>query len=123
NLAQHPPIDVMSMRVAVGQVYAYHGDMAKALPPWETAYRLASADLPRALPYLEELLGIGYLHKSEIENDVYRHPGERCLFPMDPAAKYTKTVDSEKAIQYFLKFLKERPNDIEVKWLLNLAYM
>ncbi|MBZ5623124.1 MAG: CRTAC1 family protein [Acidobacteriia bacterium] len=84
---------------------------------------MATTDLPRALLYLDELLGIGYLHKSEIENDVYRNPGERCLFPMGPATRYAKTVDSEKAVQHFLQFLKQKPDDLEVKWLLNLAYM
>jgi tetratricopeptide (TPR) repeat protein len=123
NIAQRQPIDVMSMRVAQGQLHAYRGEMAQAIEPWEVAYQIASTDLPRALPYLEELLGIGYLHKSEMENDVYRHPGERCLFPMRPSARYAKTADSEKAIQYFLKFLKGRPDDLEGKWLLNLAYM
>ena len=123
NIAGRQPIDLMSMRVAQGQLHAYRGEMAQAIEPWEVAYQTASTDLPRALPYLEELLGIGYLHKSEMENDVYRHPGERCLFPMRPSARYAKTADSEKAIQYFLKFLKGRPDDLEVKWLLNLAYM
>ncbi|HXB70666.1 MAG TPA: FG-GAP-like repeat-containing protein [Candidatus Acidoferrales bacterium] len=116
-------IDVMSMRVAEGQLHAYRGEMAQAIEPWELAYRIASTDLPRALPYLEELLGIGYLHQSEMENGVYRNPGERCLFPMRPGTRYGKTAASEKAIEYFLKFLKQKPDDLEVKWLLNLAYM
>ncbi len=118
-----PPADAMSLRVARGQLHAYVGEMDQALAQWEAAYRTASTDLPRALPYLEELLGIGYLHKSEIANDVYRHPGDRCLFPISPESRYAKTADSEKAVQHFLAFLKDRPDDIEVKWLLNLTYM
>jgi tetratricopeptide (TPR) repeat protein len=118
-----PPVDAMSLRVAQGQLYAYRGEMAQAIEQWEMAYRTATTDLPRALPYLEELLGIGYLHQSQMQNDVYRKPGERCLFPILPSARYAKTADSEKAIQFFLKGLQQRPDDLEVKWLLNLAYM
>jgi tetratricopeptide (TPR) repeat protein len=118
-----PPADAMSLRVARGQIYAYRGEMDKALSHWEAAYRTATTDLPRALPYLEELLGIGYLHKSEIANEVYHRPGERCIFPIRPEFKYSKTADSEKAVEHFLAFLKDRPDDIEVKWLLNIAYM
>src|SRR5215472_11910639 len=118
-----PPVDAMSLRVAHGQLYAYRGEMAQAIEQWEIAYRTAATDLPRALPYLEELLGIGYLHLSQMQNDVYREPGERCLFPILPSARYAKTADSEKSIQFFLKGLKQRPDDLEVKWLLNLAYM
>src|SRR6185436_11344164 len=36
---------------------------------------------------------------------------------------YAKTGNVEKAIQHFLKYLDQRPTDIEVRWLLNLAYM
>jgi cytochrome oxidase Cu insertion factor (SCO1/SenC/PrrC family)/tetratricopeptide (TPR) repeat protein len=115
--------DTMSLRVARGQLYAYRGEMEKAIPYWEAAYRTASNELPRALPYLDELLGIGYLHKSQIANDVYRSPGERCLFPIRPAFKFAKTGDSEAAIAHFLAFLRQKPDDIEVKWLLNVAYM
>ncbi len=115
--------DTMSARVARGQLYAYRGEMDPAVVQWEAAYERAKKDLPRALPYLEELLGVGYLHKAEVTNGVYRHPGERCLFPIVPAMKYAKPADSEKAVQHFLAFLKDRPDDLEVKWLLMLAYM
>ena len=75
-----------------GQLYAYHGDMAHAVAEWEIAYRIALADVPRGVPLMEEVLGIGYLHKSEMDNDVYRHPGERCIFPIRPDLCYTKTA-------------------------------
>ena len=115
--------DVMSSLVAQGQIFAYAGRLEEALVPWEAAYRRAVTDLPRAILYLDELLGIGYLHQSEIANDVFRHPGDRCLFPPRPGARYAKTADSEKAVRHFLAFLKQKPGDIEVRWLLNLAYM
>jgi tetratricopeptide (TPR) repeat protein len=117
------PADTMSLRVAAGQLHAYRGEMDRALAHWEAAYRVALNEVARALPYMEELLGIAYLHQSGIANDVYRDPGERCLFPIRPEFKYRKTADSEKAIRHFLAFLKQKPDDIEVKWLLNLAYM
>jgi len=115
--------DAMSVRVAQGQLYAYRGEMGKAIEQWETARRMASTDIPRALPYLEELLGIGYLHQSEMVNEVYRKPGERCLFPIRPSARYQKTADSQSAIRYLEMCLKRKPGDLEAKWLLNVAYM
>ncbi len=106
-----------------GQLHAYQGEMAQAVAEWEIAYRIASSDVPRAMPLMEEVLGVGYLHKSEMDNDVYRHPGDRCIFPMRPDLHYAQTAASAKAIQYFTKYLERKPDDIEVKWLLNLAYM
>jgi tetratricopeptide (TPR) repeat protein len=115
--------DVMSMLVARGQLHAYTGDMAEAIEQWEAAYTMAQSTLPYALPYLDELLGIAYLHKSEMDNEVYRRPGERCIFPISPSARYTQTIGSDTAIQHFQQCLSLKPDDLEVKWLLNLAYM
>jgi len=117
------PNDVMDVYMTRGQLYAYRGDMAHAIADWEIAYRTALAYVPRGVPLMEEVLGIGYLHKSEIDNDVYRHPGERCIFPIRPDLRYTQTASSAKAIEYFTKYLDREPDDLEVKWLLNLAYM
>ena len=117
------PNDVLDVYMTRGQLYAYRGDMAHAVAEWEIAYRIALADVPPAAPLMEEVLGIGYLHKSEMDNDVYRHPGERCIFPIRPDLRYTQTAASAKAIEYFTKYLDRKPDDLEVKWLLNLVYM
>jgi len=116
-------LDVMNFYVGRGQIYAYQGEMAKAVEQWEIAYRIALADVPNAVPLMEEVLGIGYLHKSEMDNDIYRHPGDRCIFPMRPDLRYAQTASAAKAIQYFTKYLERKPDDLEVKWLLNLTNM
>jgi tetratricopeptide (TPR) repeat protein len=116
-------LDVMNFYVSRGQVHAYQGEMAQAIAEWEIAYRIASADVPNAVPLMEEVLGVGYLHKSEMDNDVYRNPGDRCIFPMRPDLGFAQTASAEKAIQYFTKYLERKPDDLEVKWLLNLTYM
>ncbi len=117
------PLDVIQMYYALANIYAYQGEMQKAVAEWEAAYQIAAAQLPAAMPELEEVLGIAYLHKSEMDNDVYRHPGERCLFPPKTNASYKDTASSEKAITYLLKYLERHPDALDVKWLLNLSYM
>lgn len=116
------PLDLMSSHLGLGQFYAYEGDMTKAVEQWELAYKIALSQVPQAVLQLEETLGIGYLHKSEMENNVYRRPGGRCLFPMPPGMHYENPADSEKAVQHFLNYLARRQDDLEVKWLLNLTY-
>jgi hypothetical protein len=69
------------------------------------------------------MLGVAYLHRAGAANDVYLHPGERCLFPIRPEFSYPKSADSQKAVQHLLASLRLRPNDLETKWLLNLSYM
>ena len=120
------PLDLMQAHYASAGLHAYQGEMQKAMQQWLAANRIAKTSVPKALPMMEETLGVAYLHKSEMENDEYRNPGDRCLFPPQPGVAYpafSKKEDSEKAIQYLLQYLASKPDDLEVKWLLNLSYM
>jgi tetratricopeptide (TPR) repeat protein len=121
--AGHSPADSVALRLGVAQVYAYQGDMDSAIAEIEAALRTASAGARELLPEVEEMLGVAYLHRAGAVNDVYLHPGERCLFPIRPELAYAKGADSQKAIPHVLASLKLRPGDIETRWLLNLAYM
>jgi len=121
--ALRPPFDVMQAQFALAQLHAYHGRMDRALDQYQQAYETARAEVPAATLRMEEALGVAYLHKSGAENGVHRAPGEICLFPLRPGQSYTRTGDSERAIEHFLRFLKQKPGDLEVQWLLNLAYM
>ena len=117
------PLDQIEVIYGLANLYAYQGDMDKAVAQWESAYQIAINQLPGAMPELEEVLGIAYLHKSEMENGVYLHPDAQCIFPPRAAASYAKPGDSQKSVEYFSKYLERKPDALDVRWLLNLAYM
>lgn len=117
------PLDSIQAHYALAQVEAYQGNMDQAVAEWEAAYQLAAAKVPAGAPQLEAVLGVAYLHKSEMQNGVYRDPDDKCIFPPRPGAKYGNVADSEKAVAYFSKYLARKPDDVQTKWLLNLAYM
>ena len=117
------PLDVIETHYGLANLYSYEGEMAKAVEQWEAAYKIASEQYPQAMGELEEVLAIAYLHKSEMDNDVYRNPGIRCLFPPAPGMHYEKTDASEKSISYALKYLERRPDFLDIRWILNLGYM
>jgi tetratricopeptide (TPR) repeat protein len=123
DVTGHTPLDIIQTRYALANLYAYQGQMDKSVEQWESAYHMAVDNMPQVLPELEEVLGTAYLHKSEMDNDVYRNPGDRCIFPPRPGMHYEKTASSEKAVDYLLKYLQKKPDRLDVKWLLNLAYM
>jgi tetratricopeptide (TPR) repeat protein len=123
NFSGPRPIDAMQAHFALAELYSYKGEMAAALEEFQNSYRIATSEVPAAIPQMEEALGIAYLHKSEMENGAYTAPGERCLFPPRAANAYQDTHDSQSAIEYFLKYLEKKPNELEVLWLLNLAYL
>ena len=123
GLTGNSPLDMIQAHYALADLYAYQGQMEPAIEQWLVAYQIAQDQLPQAMAELEEALGISYLHQSEMENDVYRAPGNRCIFPPRPGIKYAKTADSERAIEYFTRYLARKPDQLDIKWLLNLAYM
>jgi len=122
KLEQQKPLDLMQQHFALAELYCYAGNMDPAIEQYAEAYRIASEKYPRAVPQLEFALGVASLHRSEMVNEVYRAPGEKCLFPMQPGNAYRKTADSKKAIEYFSKYLEEKPQALDARWLLNLSY-
>ena len=117
------PIDLIQAHYALAQVEAYQGNMDEAVAEWEAAYQIALENVPAGASQLEAVLGVAYLHKSEMENTVFREPDDKCIFPPHPGAKYDNVADSAKAVAYFSKYLARKPADVQTKWLLNLAYM
>ncbi|HEX8765997.1 MAG TPA: FG-GAP-like repeat-containing protein [Candidatus Acidoferrum sp.] len=121
-LDQQNPLDVMQQHVALGELNAYQGKMDAAIEQYEEAYRIATEKVPRAVPLMEFTLGIAHLHRSDMVNEAFSAPGEKCLFPMRPGNAYKKTEDAQKAIEYFSKCLEYRPESLDSRWFMNLAY-
>jgi tetratricopeptide (TPR) repeat protein len=122
-LSAEKPTDLIQEHYALAQLEAYQGNMEKAVTEWEAAYQIAAANVPAGVLQLEAVLGVVYLHKSEMENGVYRDPDDKCIFPPAPGRPYENVADSAKAVDHFLKYLAQKPDDLQTKWLLNVAYM
>jgi hypothetical protein len=63
------------------------------------------------------------LRLGEQENCMNNHNAQSCLFPLEPAAFHTLPRGSRGAIALLTEQLKEVPQDLSSRWLLNLAYM
>lgn len=118
-----PPYDLVQAHFALGQIHAYQGKMEETIRQFERAHTIAREQVPQALPQLDESLGIAHLHKAEMDNGLYHEPGARCLLPTKGEHAFTNTADLLRAVDYFTKYLSRQPQELEVKWLLNLSYM
>jgi hypothetical protein len=67
--------------------------------------------------------GVTALRKGENENCIMCRGESSCILPIVPAAQHTNRAGSELAIKHFTEYLKQFPDDMEVKWLLNIAHM
>jgi hypothetical protein len=123
RVAQLAPIDRAQASVLQGQLHAFRGDMAPAIRSLEEARRIAAAGMPDLGLQLTEALGIAHLHKAEMDNGVYERPGDRDLLSPRPASRLANVADVTKAIEYFTAYLQAEPDDLEVRWLLNIAHM
>jgi len=113
----------------LGQLWAYQGRMDKAIPEMEAAWRTVTTNagrspgLAEAEPYLEMVLGVLHLRRGELENCVHDKNADRCLFPIRAPGVHTQTSGSETASEFFARHLRRSPDDLEARWLLNVAYM
>jgi hypothetical protein len=67
--------------------------------------------------------GVTALRMGENDNCVLCRGESSCIFPISPAAVHTNPAGSRLAIKHFTEYLQQFPEDLEVKWLLNLAHM
>jgi len=68
-------------------------------------------------------IGIAYMRLGERANCMLNHNGSSCIFPIKDGGVHTIKTGSTKAIQVYEAILKSRPDDLESKWLLNIAFM
>lgn len=124
NAAQFSIPDQIQGHSSLAQLYGYGGEMNESIAEWKAAYELAKNAVPGDIPNILESIGASYLHLSEMENNIYRGSTDLDILPvLRRNASFEKKEDSRHAIEYFLKYLEGRPDDLEVRWLLNLSYM
>ncbi len=77
---------------------------------------------PEVRRNLYALIGIAYMRKGEIDNCVRHHNHESCFIPIQGDGVHQLQDGSRKAIELYTLCLREFPDDLETKYLLNVAY-
>ena len=72
---------------------------------------------------LEEMLGAAHMRRGEIRNCMLNPNAERCLFPVLAGGRHTDKDGVSAAAAQFAAYLDIDPEDLEVRWLLNVAHM
>ncbi len=84
--------------------------------------QLQQVDL-RLTPDVRVLLGLSYMRLGEQENCLARHATASCLLPIGDDGVHTIERGSRAALAEFTAYLADHPDDLTVRWLLNIAYM
>ncbi|WP_259071478.1 CRTAC1 family protein [Mucilaginibacter sp. X4EP1] len=68
-------------------------------------------------------VGIAYMRVGERTNCMLNHNGSSCIFPIKDGGIHLQKTGSTKAIETYETILTTHPDDLESKWLLNIAFM
>jgi hypothetical protein len=107
-------------------LYNYEAQPAKALEvlnetrSWLQGKDSLAAQWLYSVVYFE---GVTALRRGENDNCIDCRGESSCIFPISPSAVHTNPYGSRLAIQHFTDYLHEFPDDLGVRWLLNLAHM
>ena len=108
----------------LAQMYSFQGVPAKAIQHFQKAYDINPSITVGGLEIgLEKVLGIAEFRRGEMENCVRHHNADMCIVPLSSNGCHQLTSGSENAVEHLLKVLDHDPQDLEAKWLLNLAEM
>jgi FG-GAP-like repeat/ASPIC and UnbV len=77
----------------------------------------------RSMASLIYLQGVTALRRGENDNCVMCRGESSCILPISTAAVHMNPTGSRTAIKHFTEYLDQFPDDLEARWLLNLAHM
>jgi hypothetical protein len=116
----------MGRLIQLAEAYLFEGDFRNASETLLTARRLADSkplDFEQIQPTVVFLQGIAALRRGETENCIECQCQTSCIFPIQGEAVHQKREGSRQAAQFFTEYLERHPDDMGVRWLLNIAYM
>lgn len=72
---------------------------------------------------MEELLALAYLRGGERANCIRNHTPETCILPIRGGGIHRVQTGSRNAATLYEQLLSDYPQNLEYRWLLNIAYM
>ncbi len=127
--AEQDVSEIIWTRKSLGQLRGYQGELTRAADELTTAYRSAlqhAARLPDLVParaYLAAVLGVTELRRGELENCIGNHASASCIVPIRESGRHHMPSGSQNAAKYLTAYLEEHPDDLDMRWLLNVAHM
>ena len=85
-------------------------------------YLVKNSDLSSVEAMMPDI-ALAYMRLGERTNCMLNHNGSSCIFPIKDQGVHLNKTGSTKAIEIYEEILKNNPDDLESKWLLNVAFM
>ncbi|RRB00835.1 CRTAC1 family protein [Larkinella rosea] len=108
---------------AKSDAYLKLGEEEKAIELLEDIVQHIDTGNTRGTQMAMTELALAYLRLGEQTNCVGLHSVESCVLPLQGGGIHTIQTGSKKAIKLYETILEKYPDDLESRWLVNLAYM
>ncbi|HUM65594.1 MAG TPA: CRTAC1 family protein [Chitinophagaceae bacterium] len=123
-LRSAPPfVDSINAEFFKANALLEKGEEQLAIEGFERLISRVPANDKASMDALLRQLAIAYLRLGERVNCIINHSGESCIFPIAGAGIHKDKSGSQKAIELYENILSQKPDDLESRWLLNIAYM
>jgi hypothetical protein len=111
----------------LAQLLSYENQVAPAIAEAEKAWKIVETGghpgFASARGQLQSVLGVLNLRLGELKNCLHDHNADRCLFPIRGRGLHDDEAGAAAAERWFEARLREAPEDLETRWLLNVAAM
>ncbi len=121
-----PAADRCERLVAKAAMYNMEGNPSEAYSTLTEARRVCMSSPDQGAKLLFTIIylqGVAALRMGENENCIMCRGESSCILPIANSAIHKQEKGSRLAIKHFTEYLIKFPEDIEVRWLLNLAHM
>ena len=88
-----------------------------------SAMKLTGENLTTEYRPFFDLLAISYMRKGELENCAANHNAQSCIIPIQGNGIHKLPYGSQNAIEIYKMILTKFPDDLQSRYLLNIAYM
>jgi prepilin-type N-terminal cleavage/methylation domain-containing protein len=116
----------VGLMFAKSSVLISEGEAEKSYQVLQELRTAVSLKEKMAIPALAQVIyfqGVAALRRGENDNCVNCRGESSCILPISPSAVHMNPTGSRLAIKHFSEYLEQFPDDLEVRWLLNLAHM
>jgi hypothetical protein len=115
--------DIMIFTHSKARALIALGKEDEAVSILEPQVQKITAGKIQGMDRLRVLLALAYLRGGERTNCIRNHSAEACILPIQGSGIHKIPDGSHNAIRIYEELLKENPQNLEYRWLLNIAYM
>ncbi|MBI5916796.1 MAG: VCBS repeat-containing protein [Bacteroidetes bacterium] len=101
----------------------YAGKIEAAIMQFQDVVNQIGDQLNADTKLVYEMLAVSYMRLGEQQNCVEQTTSQSCIIPIQGTGIYKMKAGPENAVKIYERILKSFPDDMQTRWLLNVAYM